>query len=134
MQTRSSLNSVLGKRSHQIDTAVSANISCDEAFAVTQLPLTPELTPKPKRARVSLSTVDGDANKENIPPFSGELLNETSPSIVRSSLRRTSTELISPSRPRATRRHASTSNVLALPCTPASAISHLAISTPPPTP
>ncbi|KAI6026507.1 P-loop containing nucleoside triphosphate hydrolase protein [Pisolithus microcarpus] len=61
---------------------------------------TPELTPKSKRARVSLSLFDGDSNKENVPPFrtEGSLVSPTSPP---ASLRRTSTEIITPSRAQA---------------------------------
>ncbi|KAH7927512.1 P-loop containing nucleoside triphosphate hydrolase protein [Leucogyrophana mollusca] len=133
MQTRSS---VLGKRAHQADGPATAGVKLSEPTISSQPPLTPELTPKPKRARVSTG-VEGDSNKENVPPFRGEILNDSSPTSLPSpsSLRRTSTELGSPSRVRATvRRHASVSNVSDIPNTPASSLSHLVISTPPPTP
>ncbi|KAH7913453.1 P-loop containing nucleoside triphosphate hydrolase protein [Hygrophoropsis aurantiaca] len=127
VQTRSS---VLGKRAHQVDgPAVTVAKPTD-----TQVPPTPELTPKQKRARVSIG-VEGDANKENVPPFRPEILNDSSPTSVRppTSPGRASTEIESPSQVRASaRRYASS---LDLPhVTPAASLSYLAISTPPPTP
>ncbi|KAG1861603.1 P-loop containing nucleoside triphosphate hydrolase protein [Suillus subalutaceus] len=38
--------------------------------------LTPEQSPKSKRARISLSSVQGDSNKENVPPFRIETRND----------------------------------------------------------
>ncbi|KAA1472809.1 P-loop containing nucleoside triphosphate hydrolase protein [Dentipellis sp. KUC8613] len=131
---RTTRSSVLGKRSHQSRSDLSsssseAGASCDSIVDV--YPPTPE-TPIAKRARTSSMVVDGDGNKENIPPFRGEV--GDSPSSSRSSrLRRTSTEIITPTRPRTTpRRHASMSNIV--PQTPASAMARLDIQTPPSTP
>lgn len=99
MQTRSrsTRSSVLGKRAHQTDTpSPSSNTLCE--------PPTPDQTPNPKRPRVSLTGLDGDGNKENVPPLRGEIANgDSSPSMSRRpspSLRRTSTELMTPSRSR----------------------------------
>ncbi|KAL4080073.1 hypothetical protein V8B97DRAFT_689336 [Scleroderma yunnanense] len=129
MQTRSQ-SSVLGKRTHQPDgkPATVSESACSQAMP------TPELTPKSKRARVSLSLQDGDSNKENVPPFPIEPLgaSATSPS---TSLRRASTEIITPSHIQTTvARYASTSNMQTRPTTPATSMSALALSTPPPTP
>jgi cell division control protein 6 len=57
MRTRST---VLGKRGHQ-DSSSAPN-------SLEQLH-TPDNTPNPKRARTATVVVDGDSNKENIPPF-----------------------------------------------------------------
>ncbi|KAI6129306.1 P-loop containing nucleoside triphosphate hydrolase protein [Pisolithus croceorrhizus] len=129
MRTRSQ-TSVLGKRPHQADSKPASVVSTVDQTCSQAIP-TPELTPKSKRARVSLSQIDGDSNKENVPPFrtEGSVVSPTSPP---QSLRRTSTEIITPSRARTGRgRHASTSNIQALPTTD---MSTLALSTPPPTP
>ena len=138
MQTRSQ-SSVLGKRSHQPDAKPS---TIDQACMPT-----PELTPKTKRARVSLCLQDGDSNKENVPPFSSEPLGAfTTPSLARAS-----TEIITPPRIQtsesrsdispaiansclAIARHASTPSIPTHPITPATSMSALALSTPPPTP
>lgn len=100
MQTpRSTRSSVLGKRSHQSDTP-----QCDRV-AVAHNPPTPEPTPNPKRVRISTTSLDGDANKENVAPFHGEVLDD-SPTSARASraLRRTSTGTPSPSRQRPSKR------------------------------
>ncbi|KAL0576301.1 AAA ATPase [Marasmius crinis-equi] len=120
-------SSVLGKRSHQRDGSSS---SCEQLH-------TPD-TPTNKRIRISTTVVDGDANKENIPPYNiSPLSTDGSPVSPRAtrSLRRNATEtMITPTRPRiASMRRASTSNELA-PTTPATAISQLSLATPPPTP
>ncbi|KAH7888789.1 P-loop containing nucleoside triphosphate hydrolase protein [Phlebopus sp. FC_14] len=97
MQTRSSQNSVLGKRTHQVDGGPTQLSSVVENCTSSQCPLTPEVTPKSKRARMSDVLVDGNSNKENIPPFrcdsSGDV-SPTTPSPARS-LRRTNT-VVSP--------------------------------------
>ena len=55
MGTRSS---VLGKRGHQD----SSNSLCEQLK-------TPDNTPNPKRTQTATVVVDGDSNKENVPPF-----------------------------------------------------------------
>ncbi|KAI6044539.1 P-loop containing nucleoside triphosphate hydrolase protein [Pisolithus marmoratus] len=129
MRTRSQ-TSVLGKRPHQAD-GKPASVASTVDQACSQAMPTPELTPKTKRARVSLTLLDGDSNKENVPPFrtEGPTASPTSPP---PSIRRTSTEIITPSRAQTRRgRHVSTSNIQTLQTTDMSA---LALSTPPPTP
>ncbi|KAG1742909.1 P-loop containing nucleoside triphosphate hydrolase protein [Suillus lakei] len=69
MQTRSSQGSVLGKRAHHVDQKAIASASTSDIATLSQHLLTPEQSPKLKRARISLSGVEGDSNKENIPPF-----------------------------------------------------------------
>ncbi|KAF9244856.1 P-loop containing nucleoside triphosphate hydrolase protein [Melanogaster broomeanus] len=131
MQTRSSQYTVLGKRPHQAEVKPAQAASPSES-ANSQSLLSPEITPKTKRARTSLPLLDGDSNKENVPPFCTKSFVDapSSPSSARS-LRRTSTEFVSPSR---ARRHASVSSGQGLPTTPATSMSALALSTPPPTP
>lgn len=64
-------SSVLGKRGHQQDEAPTPK-------GVQQLQ-TPEPTPNPKRAKTSTVTVlDGEGNKENIPPHRLEVVNADS--------------------------------------------------------
>ncbi|ESK97305.1 cell division control protein 6-like protein [Moniliophthora roreri MCA 2997] len=123
---RTTRSTVLGKRSHQSESSASP---CEQLQ-------TPD-TPTHKRVRTS-TVVDGDANKENVPPFNLSTANgETSPVTgrVTRSLRRNATELlVTPTRPRiASMQRASTSNEIS-PITPATAISHLSLATPPPTP
>ncbi|KAG5730870.1 Cell division control protein 6 like protein [Termitomyces sp. T112] len=120
--TRVTRSSVLGKRSHPQEPSLPA--VCEQQLQ------TPESTPNPKRVRTASITVDGDANKENVPP-SSELDNiEVLTSRTTRSRRRMITELVTPVRSRPTlKRHASIS-----PATPANEISKLAIATPPPTP
>ncbi|KIK79308.1 hypothetical protein PAXRUDRAFT_16395 [Paxillus rubicundulus Ve08.2h10] len=134
MQTRSSQNTVLGKRAHHAETQAAP---ASEASASSRSLLTPEITPKTKRARTSFPIPDGDSNKENVPPFHTESFVDAAPQGPSSarSPRRVSTETISPPchRPRA-RRHASVSSVQGLLTTPASSMSVLVLSTPPPTP
>ena len=55
MRTRST---VLGKRGHQ-----------DSPSSLCEQLQTPDNTPNPKRARTVTIVVDGDSNKENVPPF-----------------------------------------------------------------
>lgn len=69
MQTRSSQGSVLGKRAHHVDQKVVSSASTNDIANLAQHMLTPEQSPKSKRARISLSSVQGDSNKENVPPF-----------------------------------------------------------------
>lgn len=69
MQTRSSQGSVLGKRAHHVDQKVVSSTSTNDTATLAQHMLTPEQSPKSKRARFSLSSVQGDSNKENVPPF-----------------------------------------------------------------
>ncbi|KAF8627835.1 hypothetical protein AX15_004252 [Amanita polypyramis BW_CC] len=106
-------SSVLGKRGHQQEASIATPTkSCD-----VQLP-TPDSTPNPKRARTSISYYDGDSNKENVPPLSNEAaVLDTPPSSSRSvrPIRRTATELPSPSRPRPIRKHASTTSIIPIP-------------------
>lgn len=95
MKTRSS---VLGKRAHQHqDSSSTTRVtrSCGQLQ-------TPDSTPNPKRARTSLTLIDGESNKENVPPFSPDLVNESSPTSPSGSrsLRRTTTEIITPTRNR----------------------------------
>lgn len=96
MQTpRSTRSSVLGKRSHQPDTTPTSRT--DKIVA----PPTPDPTPNPKRPRTSANWVDGDGNKENVPP---EMAIESPPTSARAirALRRTNTES-TPSTPSRTR-------------------------------
>ncbi|GJE94901.1 AAA domain-containing protein [Phanerochaete sordida] len=130
MQTRST---VLGKRSAPSDTSSASSLAsspCDIA-----LPPTPEQTPTAKRIKHSSTEHEGDGNKENVPPFRVEAISgspATTPRVARS-LRRSSSEQLTPSRKRTTpRKHASVSTVQ--PITPATAISQLALVTPPPSP
>jgi len=142
MQTRST---ILGKRGHQDSSSVSpANSSCEQLQ-------TPDNTPNPKRARTTTAIVDGDSNKENIPPVNNSPINiDISPRAVRA-LRRNATEsVVAPTRSRArmymlffkkktvphlstpVRRHTSASSLE--PATPTSNLMELTISTPPPSP
>ena len=95
--TRITRSSVLGKRSHQPRDLSPAPRSCEQLQ-------TPDPTPNPKRARTSTLVTDSDGNKENVPPFKGELVNgDSSPMSARAAraLRRTATELlITPTRAR----------------------------------
>ncbi|KAI0356162.1 P-loop containing nucleoside triphosphate hydrolase protein [Trametes cingulata] len=128
--------SVLGKRSHHIaqDDTSDSSLACDVQNTYS-LP-TPDSTPNPKRTKTSGSVLDGDHNKENIPPFVLQAING-SPS--RSRLRRTSTMVASNTKrsPSTPRRYASTSDLrqaAAASATPATSLSHLTLATPPPTP
>lgn len=95
--TRSTRSSVLGKRGHQQEGSVSTLpviTPCDQLQ-------TPDPTPNPKRARTSIGVVDGDSNKENVPPYTPELINVDAPSPRGArALRRTTTELTTPARAR----------------------------------
>jgi cell division control protein 6 len=96
--TRVTRSSVLGKRGHQ-QQQESSSLPSKSADRLQ----TPDSTPLSKRPRVSTLIVDGDGNKENIPPCSSRLLTpDPSPTTTRTSrsLRRSGTEIISPSRPR----------------------------------
>jgi len=101
MQTRSSKGSVLGKRAHHVDQKAVVSASATDIVSMSQM-LTPERSPKSKRARMSLSAVDGDSNKENVPPLRIDALNDPPVDTLTSipSATRTSTEIISPSRTR----------------------------------
>ncbi|OAX44149.1 P-loop containing nucleoside triphosphate hydrolase protein [Rhizopogon vinicolor AM-OR11-026] len=136
MQTRSSQGSVLGKRAHHVDPKAVASPSTTDIATLSQQMATPEQSPKSKRARISLSAVDSDSNKENVPPFRADTWNDSTVGTPRSlrSVTRTSTEIISPSRTRSARRRSSTSTVSNIPSTPATSLPALVISTPPPTP
>lgn len=129
MQTRSS---VLGKRSAPSDASPTSSLASSPCEVA--LPPTPEHTPTAKRIKHSSTALDGDCNKENIPPFRVEAIpGSPTPTRVARSVRRSSTEHLSPSRTHSTpRRHASVAG--GLPTTPATAISHLALVTPPPSP
>ena len=95
---RQNTGSVLGKRSHQTTQVDAHDVSslCD-VENVTSLP-TPDSTPNPKRAKTTVTLLDGDHNKENIPPFVLEAINASpSSSRLTRSLRRTSTMVHQPS-------------------------------------
>ncbi|KAG6902101.1 hypothetical protein C0995_004281 [Termitomyces sp. Mi166 len=122
--TRLTRSSVLGKRSHPQEPSLPA--VCEQQLQ------TPDSTPNPKRARTVSDTVDGDANKENVPPSREVVSMEISTPRSTRSRRRTTTEVVTPVRSRpTTKRHASTSSITS-PTTPET--SKLAITTPPPTP
>ncbi|KAJ2922488.1 hypothetical protein H1R20_g14606, partial [Candolleomyces eurysporus] len=121
-------SSVLGKRGHQQDDA-----STPKGGQQLQ---TPEPTPNPKRAKTSTVTVlDGEGNKENIPPHRLEAVNADSlptPARATRALKRTVTQPVMTAAERpGPRRRASASSVC--PSTPTKEIASLAI-TPPPTP
>ncbi|KAG0703233.1 P-loop containing nucleoside triphosphate hydrolase protein [Suillus ampliporus] len=84
MQTRSSQGSVLGKRAHHVDQKAVASASTSDIATVSQQMLTPEQSPKSKRARISLSGVEGDSNKENVPPFRIDAWNDVTVDTPRS--------------------------------------------------
>ncbi|KAJ7079064.1 hypothetical protein B0H15DRAFT_519461 [Mycena belliarum] len=120
-------SSVLGKRPHHPEPSTPAHTDTKRQLQ------TPDNTPNPKRPRTSSTAVDGDGNKENVPPFKTDFV--TSPPSPRTarSLRRTSTSEGSPSRARqAVSRRASTSVIV--PATPTAEIAQLTLATPPPTP
>ncbi|KAJ6476050.1 P-loop containing nucleoside triphosphate hydrolase protein [Mycena vitilis] len=115
-------SSVLGKRPHNPDPSTPTD-------SKRQLQ-TPDNTPNPKRPRTSNTGLDGDGNKENVPPFNTESV--ASPPSPRR-LRRTTTSDGSPSRARQTvSRRASTSTIVS--ATPTAEIAQLSLVTPPPTP
>lgn len=143
-------SSVLGKRHAPSELSIpSSPTSANESKECGLL--TPDSTPSAKRARIASPIFDDGSNKENIPPFRLEVIN-SSPEHPRTprALRRTSTALdSSPSRRSmwilvrffsvlnchpAPRRHASTSHLRPNLTTPASAISGLSLTTPPPSP
>ncbi|KAK0464184.1 P-loop containing nucleoside triphosphate hydrolase protein [Armillaria novae-zelandiae] len=117
MQTpRSTRSSTLGKRTHR-----------------SVLP-SPDPTPSHKRPKTTVAILDGDDNKENIPPYLIRAVNADAPSPISAratrALRRTTTEIeVTPPRRRA-QRHASVS-LISSPSTP---VPRSAITTPPPTP
>src|SRR5262245_3350738 len=88
--TRSTRSSVLGKRPYPPDQLSPSSSIFD------QLP-TPD--PTPKRSRTSLPFLDGDGNKENVPPSQLESLNGT-PTVPRRSSARRNSDLQTPTRPR----------------------------------
>ncbi|KAG7450722.1 P-loop containing nucleoside triphosphate hydrolase protein [Guyanagaster necrorhizus] len=118
MQTpRSTRSSTLGKRTH-----------CSE------LP-SPDPTPSYKRPKTTITVLDGDDNKENIPPCLIRAVNADAPSPISAratrALRRTTTEIeVTPSRRRA-QRHTSASSLIPSPPTSPTPVSQAAISTPP---
>ncbi|KAJ7772656.1 P-loop containing nucleoside triphosphate hydrolase protein, partial [Mycena maculata] len=127
MSSPATRSSVLGKRPHNPEPSTPA-----QGDAKRQLQ-TPDNTPTPKRPRTSNTAVDGDGNKENVPPFNTDSI--ASPSSPRASraLRRTTTSDGSPSRVRhSITRRASTSAIV--PATPTAEIAQLTFATPPPTP
>ncbi|KAJ4480029.1 P-loop containing nucleoside triphosphate hydrolase protein [Lentinula aciculospora] len=119
MESSSSTHtSLLGKRSRQPDQNVE------------QLQ-TPGPTPNPKRAKVTTPVLDGDGNKENIPPLSLTPINNASASpsmsnrAVRALRRSTTSEsFVTPPARTAIKRNASFSTSFA----------HLTLATPPATP
>ncbi|KAJ4483486.1 P-loop containing nucleoside triphosphate hydrolase protein [Lentinula aciculospora] len=119
--------SVLGKRSQRQD----------QSSACEQLQ-TPQPTPDFKRVRTLSTSLDGDGNKENLPPFALNALNDEIPSPITDAraaraLRRSATGSMqsTPARPEL---QIGRSATIPTPATPATAISTLHISTPPPTP
>ncbi|KAF7983763.1 hypothetical protein HWV62_18958 [Athelia sp. TMB] len=128
MQTRrSTRSSVLGKRPHAPDAPSSSapaspvsSASTSTTTSFCEPPPTPEATPSFKRARTSLTLLEGDWNKENVAPSPcGEVV----PSSPRTLRRAASDFERTPTRARtAPARHASTSDLLT------------ALATPPPTP
>ncbi|KAK0231340.1 P-loop containing nucleoside triphosphate hydrolase protein [Armillaria fumosa] len=130
MQTpRSTHLSILGKRTRRGELPSPSN--CQQLQ-------TPDPTPNPKRPKTALTILDGDDNKENIPPYLIRAVNGDSSSPISAraarALRRTSTEAgITSPRRLLPQRRASTSS-LTPPSTPTTAVGHLTISTPPPTP
>ncbi|KIK62464.1 hypothetical protein GYMLUDRAFT_96074 [Collybiopsis luxurians FD-317 M1] len=111
-------STTLGKRSRETDSASD------------QL-RTPEATPNQKRPKVTPTVLDGDSNKENIPPLKFTPVNGTHASPPMSAraaraLRRstTSESIVTPPRARVLKRTASFST----------SFSNLVIATPPPTP
>ncbi|KAJ4497218.1 P-loop containing nucleoside triphosphate hydrolase protein [Lentinula lateritia] len=120
--------SVLGKRSQRQD----HGSTCEQLQ-------TPEPTPDFKRVRTSSTTLDGDGNKENIPPFASNALNveSSSPTITSRAaraLRRSATESMQSTPARSEPQIQRSASISSTPATPATAISTLHISTPPPTP
>ncbi|KAG2339776.1 P-loop containing nucleoside triphosphate hydrolase protein [Suillus weaverae] len=84
MQTRSSQGSVLGKRAHHVEQMALSSASTSDIATLSQHILTPEQSPKSKRARISLSGVQGDSNKENVPPFRMDAWNDVAVDTPRS--------------------------------------------------
>ncbi|PCH43731.1 nucleoside triphosphate hydrolase protein [Wolfiporia cocos MD-104 SS10] len=125
-------NTILGKRPHQssADPISSSDSACDLGHGLF-LP-TPDPTPNAKRPRISVTQTDDDSNKENIPPFVGEVINGPSPRSTRSLRRTTSSSSTTRSR-NTPRRRASATPLLATPSSSSSADSSLP-ATPPPTP
>ncbi|KAK0191479.1 P-loop containing nucleoside triphosphate hydrolase protein [Armillaria mellea] len=131
MQTpRSTQLSILGKRTYRGELSSPSN--CQQLQ-------TPDPTPNPKRPKTTITILDGDGNKENIPPYLIRAVNGDSSSPISAraarALRRTSTEfgVASLRRRPLPQRRASTSSLIP-PSTPTAVVGHLTISTPPPTP
>ncbi|KAK2467868.1 hypothetical protein APHAL10511_000163 [Amanita phalloides] len=124
--SRVTRSSVLGKRAHQQQDATTATLtkSCN-----VQLP-TPDSTPNPKRPRTSISSYDGDSNKENVPPSSSQTVGSDVAPTVAGTVRATTTEQLTPTRSRPLRRHASTTS--AMPTN--HGFSNSSLTTPPATP
>ncbi|KAK0506508.1 P-loop containing nucleoside triphosphate hydrolase protein [Armillaria luteobubalina] len=117
MQTpRSTRSSTLGKRAHR-----------------GELP-SPDPTPSYKRPKTTVTVLDSDDNKENIPPYLIRVVNAdaSSPISARATraLKRTTTEIeVTPPRRRAQRR--ASVSLISSPSTP---VPRSAMATPPPTP
>ena len=96
MQTvsRTPRASVLGKRAHQVHTESTS--TAPELIDLSFATLDP--SPCAKRARTSLSLIDGEGNKENVPPLHDNIFGD-SPAGGRA-LQRTNTEFTTPTRPR----------------------------------
>ena len=93
MQTRST---ILGKRGHQDSSSVlPAHSFCEQLE-------TPDNTPNPKRAQTTTVVLDGDSNKENIPPFNNSQINiDISPRAVRALQQHATESVVAPTRSRA---------------------------------
>ncbi|KAJ7346937.1 P-loop containing nucleoside triphosphate hydrolase protein [Mycena albidolilacea] len=118
-------SSVLGKRPHNPEPSTPVHDTKRQLH-------TPDNTPNPKRPRTSNTTLDGDGNKENVPPFNTDAV-ASPPSPRATRLRRTTTSDGSPTRVRPSiSRRASTSAIV--PATPTAEIAQLTLATPPPTP
>ncbi|KAH9942300.1 P-loop containing nucleoside triphosphate hydrolase protein [Epithele typhae] len=127
----------VGHRSHQTAHVEGRDFpSVCDGENLASLP-TPDPSPNPKRAKTTGALVEGDGNKENIPPFVTEVINSSSPTSIRRtrSLRRMNTMVHeSPSRTNTPRRYSSTSNLRHAVATPATSLSQLSLATPPPSP
>ncbi|KAJ7268679.1 P-loop containing nucleoside triphosphate hydrolase protein [Mycena haematopus] len=119
-------SSVLGKRPHNSDPSTPVHNETKRQLN------TPDSTPNPKRPRTSNIALDGDGNKENVPPFNTNAV-ASPPSPRATRLRRTTTSDGSPTRLRQSMsRRASTSAIV--PATPTAEIAQLSLATPPSTP
>lgn len=151
LQRRSTRASVLGKRSHRSQVDPTPSPASNKSLSQDLLDddddtSTVDGSPCAKRPRTSIAPADRKGNKENIPPLRIDCLEESS-----RALRRSSTEIITPTRTRMrmqlllpsiyflisitelVRRYASTSN-LASPDRSTLSVSSLGLQTPPLTP